>query len=62
MGVEGLNKKGKGFMDMDNSVLLRGEEGIKGLNGNVKNTIKGESLLIHNFIKSIRFIQILSIK
>ena len=61
--MEGSSKKEKGLMDMDNSVVIVGRRGgIRQLNGNVKNTIKGASLLIHNFIKSIRFIQILSIK
>ena len=37
----GLSKKEKGFMDMDNSVVIVGEEeGLRGLNGNGKNTIK----------------------
>ena len=36
--MEGLNKKEKGFTDMDNSVVIRvgGEGGIKGLNSNRK--------------------------
>ena len=36
VGGGGFEQKEKGLMDMDNSVLLRGEEGIKGLNGNRK--------------------------
>ena len=36
-GVEGLSKKEKGPMDVDNSV---GRRDIWGLNGNGKNTIK----------------------
>ena len=35
---EGLSKKEKGLMDMDNSVVIGG--GHRGLNGNEKNTIK----------------------
>ena len=38
--MEGLNRKEKGLMDMDNSVVIAGEGGIKGKNGNGKNTIK----------------------
>ena len=39
--MEGLSKKEKGLMDMDNSVVIAGREvGIRGLNGNGKNTIK----------------------
>ena len=38
---EGLSKKGKGFMDMDNNVVIAGgEQGLRELNGNGKNTIK----------------------
>ena len=33
-----LSKKEKGFVDMDNSVVIVGE-GIRGANGNGKNTI-----------------------
>ena len=39
-GVEGLSKKQKGLMDMDNSVVIAGGGGIRGLKGNRKNTIK----------------------
>ena len=36
--MEGLSKKEKGLMDMDNSVVIAGREvGIRGLNGNGKN-------------------------
>ena len=36
-GMEGLNKKEKGLMDMDNSgVIAGGEGGARGLNGNRK--------------------------
>ena len=39
--MEGLSKKGKGFMDMENSVVIAGGRGdIRGLNDNGKNTIK----------------------
>ena len=39
--VEGLSRKEKGLMDTDNSVAIAGgEEGVRGLNGNGKNTIK----------------------
>ena len=39
--MEGLNKKEKGLMDMDNSVEIVGEGGgIRELNGNGKNAIK----------------------
>ena len=35
MGVEELNKKEKGLMNMDNSMVIAGGEGgIRGLNGN----------------------------
>ena len=41
--MEGLSKKEKGLMDVDNSVVIAGGEGgIRGLNGNGKNTIKNE--------------------
>ena len=42
--VEVLSKKEKGLMDMDNSVVILGGRGvgIRGLNGNRKNTIKIE--------------------
>ena len=33
-GVRGLSKKEKGLMDVNNSVVIAGREGIKGLNGN----------------------------
>ena len=39
----GLSKKGKGLMDMDNSVVIAGgggEGSIRGLKGNGKNTLK----------------------
>ena len=36
--MEGSNKKEKGLMDMDNSVVI--VVGIRGLNGNGKNTLK----------------------
>ena len=39
-GVEGLNKKEKGLMDMDNRVVIAGGETTRGLNGNGKNIIK----------------------
>ena len=39
--MEGLNKNGKGLMDMDNSVVIaEGRVIQEGLNGNGKNTIK----------------------
>ena len=38
--MEGLSKKEKALMDMDNSVVIAGGRGIRGLNGNGKNTIK----------------------
>ena len=34
--MEGLSKREKGLMDIDNSGDGLGEEGIKGLNGNGK--------------------------
>ena len=38
--MEGLNKKEKGLMDMDNSVGIAGRRGvIRGQNGNGKNTV-----------------------
>ena len=41
--MEGLSKKEKGLMDVDNSVVIAGGEGgIRGLNVNGKNTIKNE--------------------
>ena len=39
-GREGRSKKEKGLMDMDHSVVIAGEGGIRGLNDNRKNTIK----------------------
>ena len=38
-GVEGLSKKEKGPMDMDNSVVAAGGGGYRRLNGNGKNII-----------------------
>ena len=38
-GVEGLNKKGDGLMDTDNSVVITVERGLQGVYGNGKNTI-----------------------
>ena len=38
--MEGLSKKEKGLMGMDNSVVIMGEGSIRELNGNGKNTIK----------------------
>ena len=39
--MEGLSKKEKGLMDMDNSMVIpSGERGIRELKGNGKNTIK----------------------
>ena len=36
-----MNKKEKGLMDLDNSVVIAGGEGgIRGLNSNGKNTMK----------------------
>ena len=37
--MEGLNKKEKGLIDMDNRKAIAGG-GIRGLNGNGKNIIK----------------------
>ena len=34
--MEGLNKKEKGRMDVDNSVVIAGGRGFKGLNSNGK--------------------------
>ena len=40
-GVEGSSEKEKGLVDMDNSVAIAGwGGGIRGINGNRKNTIK----------------------
>ena len=36
--MEGRSKKGKGLMD--NSVMIVGGRGIRGLKGTIKNTIK----------------------
>ena len=53
-GVEGLSKKEKRLMDMDNSVRILGKRGsIKLLNGNGKNTIK----MIPKNINVIMFIK-----
>ena len=41
--MEGPSKKEKGLMDMDNSVVTVVEGGIRGLNGNGKNTIKNKT-------------------
>ena len=38
--MEGLNTKEKELMDMDNSVVIGGWGGIRGLNGSGKNTTK----------------------
>ena len=38
--MEGLSKKEKGLMGMGNSVVIAGGGGIRGINGNGKNTIK----------------------
>ena len=43
MKVEGLSKKEKVLMDLDNSVVIVGEGGIRGQNDNGKNTIKIKS-------------------
>ena len=40
--MEGLSKKEKGLMDMDNSVEIAGGGGERWINGNGKNTIKKE--------------------
>ena len=34
--MEGLSKREKGLMDMDNSVVIARERGVRGLNGNGK--------------------------
>ena len=39
-GVEGLSKKEKGLMDMDNSVVIIGGGDCKGAKWSWKNTIK----------------------
>ena len=39
-GVEGLSKKDKGLMDVDNCVGMAGGGDKRGLNDNGKNTIK----------------------
>ena len=36
LGVEGLNKKEKGLMDVDNSVVIASGRGYKGDNGKRK--------------------------
>ena len=39
--MEGLRKKEKVFMDMDNTVVIVGQgKGTRGINGNGKNTMK----------------------
>ena len=38
--MEGLSKKEKGLMDMDNRVVIAGGGGVRGLNSNGKNTIE----------------------
>ena len=38
--MEGLSKKEKGLMNMDNNVMIAGGRGIGGINANGKNTIK----------------------
>ena len=40
----GLSKKEKGLMDMDNSVVIAGRRGVRGLNGNGKNINKNKSI------------------
>ena len=39
--MEGLSKKEKGLMDMDNSVVIAQGGGVRGLNGNGKKYNKG---------------------
>ena len=39
MGGE-IELKGNGLMDMNNSVVIAGGKGIRGINGNGKNTMK----------------------
>ena len=34
--IEGSNKKEKGLMDMDNSVVIAGARDVRGINGNEK--------------------------
>ena len=36
LGVEDLGKTEAGLMDMDNSVVIAGVRGVRGLNGNGK--------------------------
>ena len=36
----GIGQKGKGLMGMDSVVIAGGAEGVRGLNGNGRNTIK----------------------
>ena len=38
--MEGLSKKEKGLVDMDNKVMIAGGRGYRGLNGNGKNIIR----------------------
>ena len=45
-GVEGLSKMVEGFMDMDNSVVIVGEGGIRGLNDNRKKYNKDKIKII----------------
>ena len=52
LGVEGSSEKAKGLMDMDNSTVIVGGGGVRGLNGKGKNTIK--TLFINNKIKAIK--------
>ena len=41
--MQGLSKKEKGLMDRDNRAVTARKRGIRGLNGNGKNTIKIKS-------------------
>ena len=47
--MEGLSKKKKGLTDTDDSVVVARGGGIKGLNGNGKNTIKNSLYQIFYF-------------
>ena len=48
--MEGLSNKEKRHMDMDNSVVMARGEGIRGVNGNGKKTIKSKYIYIYIYI------------
>ena len=66
----GWGKMKKGLMDTDNSVVIAGGEGIRGLNGNGKNTTKNglqsfvpqisRWMMLHSWVDQLKLIVIKS--